>query len=150
MPASFTSGTGPPLLTKIHEPAFEAKDLAEALAENPGEFKKSQTKAINNAASRIGSAAKLLDKYGDSEDASKTKSAFKTFNVGIQTIKDLFPQAVPSHYWTCSMHPDVWKATEGQCPKCNMNLTEEGHADHPHAGENDGHGDDDDGHDDDH
>jgi len=130
-------------LTKIHVPAFEAKDLAEALdAREP--FKGDDAAALSSAVKRIGSAAKLLDKYGDANDLPKTKAAYKTFDEGVQAIRKLFPKAVPSHYWTCPMHPEVWKAGEGKCPKCGMKLEEKGHADPGHGttenhGEEDGH-----------
>ena len=117
-------------LLKIHGPAFEAKDLSDAMAEKAGGLNEKDQKTLAAAVKRIGASAKLLDKYGDAEDADKTKSAYTTFGKAIQDIKHLFPNVTPSHYWTCSMHPKIWKASAGTCSKCNMKLIEKGDAGH--------------------
>lgn len=112
-------------LTKIHKPAFEAKDLVESLVEmNRSDHESSLGTKLSAASKRIGLSAKLLDKYGDAEDAAKTSSAYKTFGAAIQNMRALYPDVTPEHYWTCSMHPDVWKAAAGQCTKCTMKLVE--------------------------
>lgn len=114
-------------LTKIHKPAFEAKDLVESLAEmSHSEHESSSSTQLSAASKRIGASAKLLDQYGDAEDAAKTGAAYKTFGAAIQDIRALYPDLTPEHYWTCSMHPDVWTAVSGACAKCGMKLTEKG------------------------
>lgn len=117
-------------LTKIHGPAFEARDLAQALEERAEGLTEENEKTLANAVRRIGPAAKELDKYGDAKDATKTKVVYRAFEKAIQDIKSLYPGATPAHYWTCSMHSDVWKVETGQCPKCNMKLVEKGESEH--------------------
>lgn len=140
-------------LLKIHVPAFEAKDLSDALVEKAGGLNEKDKKTLAAAVKRIGASAKLLDKYGDGEDADKTKSAYTTFGKAIQDIKNLFPNVTPSHYWTCSMHPEIWEASAGTCSKCSMKLVEKGesgHGDHDEDEDEEHHDDDEDEHGDEH
>lgn len=120
-------------LTKIHKPAFEAKDLVESLVKiSHSDHESSSGKKLSAASKKLGASAKLLDKYGDAKDAAKTGSAYKAFGATIKDIRTLYPKVTPKYYWTCSMHPDVWKAATGTCPKCKMKLVEKGK---PHDGE---------------
>lgn len=129
-------------LTKVHKPAFEAKALVESLVEmNHADHDSTMGKKLSAASKRIGASAKLLDKYGDAEDAAKTGSAYKTFGAATQAIRALYPDVTPEHYWTCSMHPDVWKAVTGACPKCKMKLIEKQRSGHEGLHEEDEHHD---------
>lgn len=90
-------------LLKIHQPAFEAKDFAEALLEtrikhtaHAKHGDKHEDGKMASAVKHIGKAAKLLDKYGDAEDLKKTKSAYKMFKKAINEIKFLYPKVMPS------------------------------------------------------
>lgn len=118
------------LLTEIHRPAFKARDLAQALEEKAHGLEPEDQKKLVAAIRRIVAAAKELDKYGDAEDAAKTKITYRAFETAIREIKSLYPDSTPSYYWTCSMHPDVWKAEAGQCTKCEMKLVEKGESGH--------------------
>jgi len=123
-------------LTKIHKPAFEAKALVESLQEKSySDHESSSSTKLSALSKRIGASAKLLDKYGDAEDADKTASAYKTFGMAIKDIRGLYPDVTPENYWTCSMHSDVWKAVVGTCPQCKMKLIEKGHEDEEQHGE---------------
>lgn len=110
------------LLTQIHQPAFKARDLAEALEQRDQGLAPEDQKKVVAAIRRIVSTAKELDKYGDAEDATKTKITYRAFETAILEFKSLYPDITPSHYWTCAMHADVWKAESGQCPKCNHEM----------------------------
>ena len=129
-------------LTKIHEPAYEAKSLIEALVKlnksNPKST--SATKKIAKLSKKIGASAKLLDKYGDAKNVPKTRSAYKAFASAIIELKAIYPKVKPEHYWTCSMHPEIWSATSGPCPKCKMKLVEKGKA-HEEHDDSDAHSD---------
>lgn len=134
-------------LTKIHKPAFEAKDLVDSLQEmSHADHESSSSTKLSAASKRIGASAKLLDKYGDAEDAAKTNSTYKIFGAAIKDIRALYPDVTPENYWTCSMHPDLWKAASGSCPQCKMKLIEKGQS---HDGGHDEHGQSD-AHEDDH
>lgn len=110
-------------LTGIHRPASRAKDLAQALEGKAHGLKPEDQEKLVAAIGRIVSTAKELDEYGDAKDAAKTGIAYKSFDVAIKDIKSLYPDITPSHYWTCSMHPDLWKTESGQCPKCDHEMT---------------------------
>lgn len=111
------------LLTGIHRPAYKARDLAEALAKIDQDLVPDDQKKVAAAIRRIVSTAKELDKYGDAEDAAKTGIVYKSFAGAIKDIKSLYPDITPSHYWTCSMHLELWKTESGQCPKCDHEMT---------------------------
>lgn len=128
-------------LTKIHVPAFEARDLAQDLEGSAHGLTADDTSKLSTAVKRIASTAKELDKYGDANDAAKTDIVYRSFAKAIQDIKSIYPNANPSHYWTCSMHPEEWSATEGRCPKCKMFLIEKGEAEHEEHNQEEGHSD---------
>ena len=52
-------------------------------------------------------------------------------------------EAIPADFsgtvFTCPMHPEIRRTEPGDCPKCNMHLVPEGHAEggcHDHDGHN--------------
>ena len=83
-------------LTKIHVPAFEARDLAQDLEGSAHGLTADDTSKLSAAVKRIASTAKELDKYGDASDAAKTEIVYRSFAKAIQSIRSIYPDAKPS------------------------------------------------------
>lgn len=79
-------------LSEVFLPALEAKDLALALTENPGDhLEEDQIRRLNHAVKEITKAAWLLDTYGDFGDKPASESAFKEMETGVMKVKGLYP-----------------------------------------------------------
>ena len=79
-------------LSEIYVPALEAKDLALALLENPGDdLDEDQTYILTHAVKNITKAAWHLDTFGDFGDKPAVESAFKVMSEGVARVKMLYP-----------------------------------------------------------
>lgn len=75
---------------EIHTPAFDAKDLAEALREMDGELSGRDRNNLRKAVDRIKLAADRLDRAGDTSDAPRVKRYYKEFAKAVAEIQALF------------------------------------------------------------
>ena len=78
-------------LNEIYLPALEAKDLALALAENPGDtLDEEQMNTLNHAVKDITKAAWRLDAFGDFGDKPAAESSFKVMADGVARVRKIY------------------------------------------------------------
>lgn len=76
----------------LHNPAFDAKDLAEALELKPEGLGVRERGKLRKAVARLTQGAIFLDNAGDSEDEPRVTKAYATFSEGIEIVRTLYPQ----------------------------------------------------------
>lgn len=76
----------------LHCPAFEAKDVMEALNAAPGEgLNIRQIGTLKQATALINRGALALDRAGDALDAARVEKAFETFSEGVSMLTKVYP-----------------------------------------------------------
>ncbi len=73
----------------LYVPAFDARDLAEALLGRMEGFDARERGAARRAITLILQGAADLDRAGDLEDAARARRAFERFNEGVRTLEGL-------------------------------------------------------------
>lgn len=73
-------------LADVHATAFEIRDALLTLPEKAKTLPADQQAALAAALNRIKQQAKLLDKYGDANDAAQTKAVLAKFKTEIEAI----------------------------------------------------------------
>ena len=110
-------------LEKVHETAFEIRDLAKALVPKAPADKKTQ---VEGTVKNIAKLAEDLDASGDAKDQAKTEANLKKLDGLLKVLGTQFGMKMESGehamQYTCPMHEDVVQDSPGKCPKCGMKL----------------------------
>lgn len=78
----------------LHNPAFDAKDLVDALAYKQDGLSPRSRGTLKKATTAINLGADGLDRGGDASDAARVSRAYEKFQEGIDLLKQIFPGAV--------------------------------------------------------
>ncbi|ODU25126.1 MAG: hypothetical protein ABS95_00860 [Verrucomicrobia bacterium SCN 57-15] len=119
-------------LAKVHETAFEIRDLAKALVPKAPADKKTQ---VEGTVKNISKLADDLDASGDANDQAKTEANLKKLDGVLKVLHTQFGMKMEggehAMQYTCPMHKDVVQDSPGNCPKCGMKLVakQEAHKD---------------------
>ncbi len=135
-------------LDKVHEMAFEIRDLVAALPDKSKDLPAEKLAKVKANAKFVADLAKRLDESGDANDQAATEANFKKLQGILKSIESLYPpdalkhavngghkhNAVADHEhgeqaYACPIHREVTSDKAGKCLKCNMQL-EQVHADH--------------------
>lgn len=76
----------------LHNPAFDAKDFAEALKTKEQGLGPRERADLRAAIDRITQGAIFLDRAGDTQDEPRVKKAYATFSEGIAALHLIFPE----------------------------------------------------------
>ena len=76
----------------LYVPAFDGRELAEALLGRLGGLSARDTGAARRAITKILQGAGELDRAGDLEDAARARRAFERFNEGVRTLESTVKQ----------------------------------------------------------
>ncbi len=79
----------------LHYPAFDAKDLVAALANQPEGLDVRQRGVLKKAIGLINRGANDLDRAGDTADEARARIAYGTFSEGIGLLRELYPAVTP-------------------------------------------------------
>ena len=113
-------------LDKVHEVAFEIRDLVNALPDKSKDLAADKLAKVKANAKFVASLADRLDKSGDDKDQAGTEANFKKLQDLLKQIRALYPDSVSKAdaavQYTCTMHPEVVQDSPGNCPKCGMKL----------------------------
>ena len=110
-------------LDKVHEVAFEIRDLVNALPAKSKELSADKLAKLKADAKFVADLASRLDKSGDAKDQAGTETNYKKLQGVLKTIESLYPPATLAVVaYTCPMHSDVKANAPGACPKCGMRL----------------------------
>lgn len=74
----------------LHAPAFDARDLAEALLEKLGRLSARDRGTVKQAISRTMQSAAELDRAGDLADAGRARRAFARYSQAVRVLADTF------------------------------------------------------------
>ncbi len=80
-------------LSKVHQVAFEIRDLSNALAEKSTELPAAKIANVKSSVERIGEVAGLLDQYGDAGDQEKTQAEFLRLGKLLKFIETQYPES---------------------------------------------------------
>ena len=118
-------------LDKVHEVAFEIRDLVNALPDKSKDLAADKLSKVKANAKFVADLAKRLDESGDSKDQAGTEANFKKLQGILKQIRALYPDSAADAQYTCPMHPEVVQSAPGNCPKCGMKLVakNDGHKD---------------------
>lgn len=78
-------------LEKVHEAAFEIRDLVNALAEKTKGLAPDKLEKVKTNAKFVAQLAERLDKSGDSNDLAATQANFKKLQGILKTIEEQYP-----------------------------------------------------------
>jgi rubrerythrin len=119
-------------LDKVHEAAFEIRDLVNALADTSTDLPADNLARVKSNARYVADIAKRLDESGDAGDQAATEANFKKMQDFLKTIEAQYPDNLILPYsesgelehqaYVCPMHPEVRQPQPGKCPKCGMTL----------------------------
>lgn len=76
----------------LHNPAFDAKDFAEALEQKEEGLGPRERGKLRDAVNRITQGAIFLDRAGDAQDGPRSRRAFETFSEGVDLLRELLPE----------------------------------------------------------
>lgn len=76
----------------LHEPALQAKEIADALALNPGDLGPRDRGKLHKAVGRITQGGIFLDRAGDASDGPRVQKAYATFAEGIALLREIYPE----------------------------------------------------------
>lgn len=76
----------------LHNPAFDAKDFAEALKLQEQGLGPRERANLRTAIDKITQGAILLDRAGDSQDEPRVNRAYETFSEGVALLHLIFPE----------------------------------------------------------
>lgn len=97
-------------LDKVHEAAFEIRDMVNALSEKSTSLAPENLENVKAGAGRVAEIASQLDKYGDAGDKTKTEEQFQRLTKALAFIQSQYS-------------PEVLGAEEQE----GMNMTKEEH-----------------------
>ena len=109
-------------LDKVHEVAFEIRDLVKALPDKSKDLESEKLGKLKANAKFIASLADRLDKSGDANDQAGTEANFKKLQGLLKEIRSLYPDVAAAAQYTCPMHAEVVQDGPGNCSKCGMKL----------------------------
>jgi len=123
-------------LDKVHEVAFEIRDLVNALPDKSMDLPADKLAKLNSNAKYVADIAKRLDESGDANDQVATETNFNKLQGILKTIKAQYPPETLragekeqsgidkgiEQVYACPIHPDVKSDKPGKCPKCGMDL----------------------------
>ncbi|MBI3849185.1 MAG: transporter [Verrucomicrobia bacterium] len=115
-------------LNKVHEVAFEIRDLVNALPNKSKDLPADKLSKVKANAKFVASLADRLDKSGDANDQAGTETNFKKLQDLLKQIRALYPDsaskssAAATVQYTCKMDKEVVQDRPGNCPKCDMKL----------------------------
>ena len=117
-------------LDKVHEAAFEIRDLVNALPDKSEDLPADNLAKVKSNARYVADIANRLDESGDAGDQAATETNFKKLQDFLKTIEAQYPDDLNSPYsepgeqevYYCPMHPAYTSDRPGTCPTCNMNL----------------------------
>jgi rubrerythrin len=113
-------------LDKVHEVAFEIRDLVNALPDKSKDLAADKLAKLKSDAKFVASLADRLDKSGDDKDQAGTEANFKKLQDLLKQVRALYPDSTTKSsaaiQYTCPMHEDVVQDSPGKCPKCGMKL----------------------------
>ena len=104
-------------LDKVHEVAFEIRDLVNALPDKSKDLAADKLAKVKSNAKFVASLADRLDKTGDANDQAGTEANFKKLQDLLKQIRSLYPDSVSKSsagaalQYTCPMHPEVVQST---------------------------------------
>lgn len=81
-------------LNKVHEAAFEIRDLVNALADKSRDLPPDKLAKVNSNAKYVAAIAQRLDESGDAGDQMATEANFKKLQDFLKTIEAQYPPAV--------------------------------------------------------
>lgn len=76
----------------LHNPAFDAKDFAEALEQKEEGLGPRERGKLREAVDKITQGAIFLDRAGDAQDGPRSRRAFETFSEGIDLLEEILPE----------------------------------------------------------
>lgn len=117
-------------LDKVHEGAFEIRDLVNALADKSTDLPADNLAKVKSNARYVADIAKRLDESGDAADQVATEANFEKLQGLLQAIEDQYTDNLNLPYsesgeqevYYCPMHPAYTSDRPGTCSICNMNL----------------------------
>jgi YHS domain-containing protein len=114
--------TGDPIDKKLYVD-YNGKRIYVCCSSCLADLKKDPEKYIKKLESQGQSVETIgIESKKGSKASTADTSAKKMDMKGAKISGDTTAKAVEAGYWTCPMHPEIHKATAGQCPICGMNL----------------------------
>jgi hypothetical protein len=84
-------------LDKVHEVAFEIRDLVNALPDKSKDLPADKLAKLKANAKFVAALAKRLDESGDANDQAATEANFKKLQGILKTIESLYPSEALKH-----------------------------------------------------
>ena len=122
-------------LDKVHEAAFEIRDLVNALPDKSMDLPADSLAKVTSNARYVADIAKRLDESGDAGDQAATEANFTKLQGLLKTIEAQYPPEILAvsqassadqkvKMYVCPM--DGYASDKpGKCPLCGMDLEEE-------------------------
>ncbi len=84
-------------LDKVHEVAFEIRDLVNALPDKSMDLPADKLAKLNSNAKYVAEIAKRLDESGDAGDQAVTEANFKKLQALLETVEAQYPSGELKH-----------------------------------------------------